>query len=476
MITFIVIFFLVYIIGTYVGFMAILNKAGEQGWKSFVPVVGALLRIKTVGRPTHWIFYLFIPIANLFFWYYLIFDLLKSFGKTRFLHTVLGVIVPFLYLPYLGYSSRETYQGKASEIPNIIKSKGREWADAISFAIIAATLIRWSIMEAFTIPTPSMEKSLLVGDFLFVSKFHYGTRTPMTPLQIPLTHQTLPGTQIKSYLDWLELPQFRLPGLSTIKNNDVVVFNVPPASLNDNEERPIDIKTNYIKRCIGIPGDTLVIKERQVYINSKPNVNPELMQYAYRVDVSSQLRDRVLNQYDISDYTISGKNGDSFVYRMHLTNQQVQALEGLDFVHNVQLEARNKEDAEYDIFPKGESWNADWYGPVIVPGKGMTIDINEKTIAMYSEFITKYERNESVRVDGEKLFIDEQEISSYTFKQNYYFMMGDNRHNSLDSRYWGFVPEDHVVGKAFFIWLSLDKNKSLFDGKIRWSRFLKLIE
>ncbi|MDH5381104.1 MAG: signal peptidase I [Cyclobacteriaceae bacterium] len=365
--------------------------------------------------------------------------------------------------------------GKASELPKIVKSASREWADAIAFAIIAATLIRWLIMEAYTIPTGSMEKSLLVGDFLFVSKFHYGTRTPATPIQIPLTHQTLPFTKLKSYSDLIQLPQYRLPGITSVKRNDVVVFNVPGKSENEGIDRPIDLKTNYIKRCVAIAGETLEIKAQQVYVNGEISETPELSQTDYYVTVTSILRPRILETYDITDISAPAENGNDFTYQMKLTQKQVDDLTGLNFVKNITKLVADEGQRESRIFPSNKDWNTDWYGPITIPAKGMTIEINEETLYTYGEVIRLYDNNKSVSIEEGKLFIDGNQMEEYTFKQNYYFMMGDNRHDSLDGRFWGFVPEDHIVGKAFFIWLSLEQNKGLFDGKIRWDRFFKMI-
>jgi signal peptidase I len=359
------------------------------------------------------------------------------------------------------------------------KSKAREWWDAILFAVVAATLIRWLIMEAYTIPTPSMENSLLVGDFLFVSKFHYGTRTTSTPLQIPLTHQKIWFTNIPSYLEWIKLPQYRLPGISKVKREDVVVFNVPPRShfgtdLND-RDYPVDLKTNYIKRCVAVPGDTLRIVDHQVMINSKPLPNPPGMQLAYYVLATSKLSERVLDKYEIDDLRYQNTTAEGTNYIMFLTEAQAAELKSLNFIKKIEVADRSAT-VDQTIFPnpKFYPWNGDFYGPLPIPGKDMTIDINEKTLAMYGSTITSYEHLDDVKIENGKLIIDGKEVSTYTFKQNYYFMMGDNRHNSLDSRYWGFVPEDHIVGKAFFIWLSIDRNGTFLD-KIRWNRFFKLI-
>ncbi|MTI38205.1 signal peptidase I [Fulvivirga lutimaris] len=372
------------------------------------------------------------------------------------------------------------------EKPEVKKSKAREWLDAITFAVIAATLIRWLIMEAFTIPTPSMEKSLLVGDFLFVSKFHYGTRTPATPLQVPLTHQKIWGTEIPSYVDWIQLPQYRLPGFTSIQQNDVVVFNVPPKSLNENIDYPIDLKTNYIKRCVGLPGDVLKIEDKQIFINDKAIENPEDMQFSYLVFSKNALSQRILDDQDIPDSQVVSRDDNGVVQLMYITSSQAEALKKLPFITEVrissnnpyrQFEPYNKGELDNGIFPNDPElfpWNADWYGPLTIPKEGATIKIDRASLATYGDAITLYEHNENAEIKDGKLFIDGKETAEYTFKQNYYFMMGDNRHNSLDSRYWGFVPEDHVVGKGFFIWLSLDPNKGFFS-RIRWRRFFNLI-
>lgn len=366
------------------------------------------------------------------------------------------------------------------------KSKLREWGDAILFAVIAATLIRWLIMEAYTIPTPSMEQSLLVGDFLFVSKFHYGSRTTTTPLQVPLTHQKIWFTDIPSYSTLIQLPQYRLPGISEVKRNDVVVFNVPPIELNEGIDYPVDLKTNYIKRCVAVGGDTLKIVDKQVYINGKAQENPPLMQLSYIVTANAEITDRVLKRYKIYDEEVVGRTGTSVVYQMNLTSEVADELRKLNFIQDVRVGTYNGADGlgprtekmvEANIFPDSKEfpWNGDFFGPLVIPKEGMTINLDEKMVAMYGSTIAQYDHNENVKIEDGKLYIDGEQQSQYTFKQNYYFMMGDNRHNSLDSRYWGFVPADHIVGKAFFIWLSIDREADFLD-KIRWSRFFKLIE
>lgn len=367
------------------------------------------------------------------------------------------------------------------------KSKAREWWDAILFAVVAATLIRWLIMEAYTIPTPSMENSLLVGDFLFVSKFHYGTRTTTTPLQVPLTHQKIWFTNIPSYLEWIKLPQYRLPGISHVKRNDVVVFNVPPRALNEGIDYPVDLKTNYIKRCVAIPGDTIQIRDKQVYTNGEANPNPPQMQYSYMVTSDGPINDRNFLKLELGpeDYAVYGRQDNGkFVYVMWLTEQKAAEIKALSYIKSVEIEKKTEDDglipysSYYDYNGGNEkkysSWSADNFGPLWVPKEGATIPVNDSTLAYYGTTIKLYDHNKDVKIENGKLFIDGKEVSEYTFKQNYYFMMGDNRHNSLDSRFWGFVPEDHIVGKAFFIWLSIDRNAD-FIHKIRWSRFFNLI-
>ncbi len=359
------------------------------------------------------------------------------------------------------------------------KSFWREWLDAVAFAVVAATLIRWLIMEAYTIPTPSMENSMLVGDFLFVSKFHYGTRTPKTPLQIPLTHQKIWFTEIPSYVEWIQLPQYRLPGFSSVKREDVVVFNIPPKELNDGKDYPVDLKTNYIKRCVAIPGDVLTIKDRQVYIGGQPLNDPENMQFSYLVYAKDEISARNLEKLELDpdDYSFLGRPEENqVVYQMFLTKSKVAELKTVPYITAVVDDSRTHDGPDYRIFPKSKrsSWNGDNFGPLTMPKEGMTIAVNDSTLALYGETITLYDHNDDAVVKEGKLMIDGQEVKEYTFKQNYYFMMGDNRHNSLDSRYWGFVPEDHIVGKGFFIWLSIDKYGGFLD-KIRWERFFNLI-
>ena len=367
------------------------------------------------------------------------------------------------------------------------KSKVREWGDSFLFAIIAATLIRWATFEAYTIPTPSMENSLLVGDYLFVSKLHYGPITPQTPLQVPLTHQTLWGTGLKSYSDAIQLPTYRLPGFSSVKNNDVVVFHVP-----FEDQYPADLRTNYIKRCIGIAGDELQIKEGQVYINGKVAPAPAQLQssYFFRVASPNDETGQVLKAKGVVDY--NQPNGEpqaqavpeynGLGYLVSCTAATADYFRHQPFVQEV-VETK----PEVTLFPtvvdfpnpskisaKPTNWVLDNFGPLPIPKKGQTVTLTEANAGIYYKIIAKYEHNPNITWKDGLIYQDGKVLTSYTVRQNYYLMMGDNRHNSEDSRFWGFVPEDHIVGKAVLIWLSVDPYASFFN-KIRWSRLFHTI-
>lgn len=461
-------------------------KAGEASWKVYIPFYNILPHLKIIGRPTWWIVLFLIPGINLIMAMGIFTDLLKSFGYDKFYQHVLGVVFSFFYFPYLALTEDLDYIGKATELPKVKKSVGREWADAISFAVVAATIIRWSLMEAFTIPTPSMENSLMVGDFLFVSKMHYGTRTPITPVQFPLTHQKIWFTDVPSYSDLVQLPHYRLPGFTSIKRNDVVVFNVPGIAENNFEEYnrdkwidyPIDLKTNYIKRCVAVPGDVIEVRDTQIYINGEIGENPDKMQFSYLISSTAPINARVMKKHDIADYGTISSNVSEVLSYIHTTPETAAALEKLPFISSVKKATKAEGEAESNIFPSADllPWNGDFYGPLTIPKAGMTIEINRESLVTYGKVIRLFDHNdpETVEISGDKLVINGQELSQYIFNQDYYFMMGDNRHNSLDSRYWGFVPADHVVGKGFFIWMSLDPNEGMFS-KIRWSRLFSLI-
>ncbi|HAL63977.1 MAG TPA: signal peptidase I [Bacteroidales bacterium] len=397
----------------------------------------------------------------------------------------------------------------------IKKTALREWVDAIIFAVVAALIIRTFIFEAYTIPTPSMEKTLLVGDYLFVSKMSYGPRVPNTPISFPFVHNTLPFTRYtKSYVEWFRLPYYRFPGFGKVKRNDPVVFNYPTGDSvvleRQNEDyyrivrmaeeefkmrmgsryrvgmgreavwrtyhvvaRPIDKRENYIKRCIALPGDTVQIIDRQVYLNGKEMPNPPLLQFNYLIRTEGRgLSRRVLERMDISKEDIGWFQQYAI---LPLTNDNVKQISKIPGVIEVKPQLAPAGEWSPDIFPFDSAyrWNVDNFGPLYMPRKGDEVSLSLKNLPLYSRIIEVYEKNK-LDVKGNKIFINDKEAHSYCFQQNYYWMMGDNRHNSADSRYWGFVPEDHIVGKAVFVWLSLDKDKSLADGKIRWNKLFRV--
>lgn len=470
----------------YTGLSMLFTKAGEKGWKAFIPVYNSITLLKIIGKPWFWIFILLIPGINIIFFIFgMLLELYRSFGKESLADQLIGTLFFFAYVPYLGFSKNVRYLGPAATLPKMKKSQSREWADAIIFAVIAATIIRWLLLEAFKIPTPSMERTLLMGDFLFVSKVHYGPRTPQTPLQVPLTHQTWWwSNKSKSYSELIQLPQYRLPGLSDVKNNDVVVFNYP----EDNDHNPVDLKMNYIKRCVAIAGDTLQIRNRQMFVNGKATDNPALRQFKYNVFTKGKISRKILNKYQIPDY--ANVNGNfklnyapidqtRYIYHIDLTPEMAAEFVAKGIADSVSITSSQDMDKQA-LFPRTTlimNWTIDDYGPLWIPKKGATIPMNPTNVEFYGETIEDYEDHESVEVKDKKLYIDGKEAKEYTFKKDYYFMSGDNRHSSFDSRYWGFVPENYIVGKALFIWFSADPDprKGFFES-IRWNRIFNGIK
>lgn len=387
------------------------------------------------------------------------------------------------------------WKKKKEDKPKKKKSAVREWLDAAIFAVIAATLIRTFIFEAYTIPTPSMEKTLLVNDFLFVSKVSYGPRIPMTPLAVPFTHHTLPLTKYtKAYSEAVQWKYRRMPGFSEIRRNDVVVFNFPEGdtvALERQDEsyydlvrrfgrdqvwmdyhvisRPVDKRENYIKRCVAIAGDSISVVNGVVFIDGKQSETPPESERLYNVSTHSgdQLNPARLDELDIDSRPEQMMRG---VFSYNLTQAGAQQLKSFQAVNSIEPFIYPIP-VDPGIWPQDTlhyKFNVDNFGPVYVPKAGATVKLDATTIELYRRIIAVYENNRLEERNGQYI-INGQPAGTYTFKMNYYWMMGDNRHHSLDSRYWGFVPEDHVVGKAWLIWMSYGK------GGIRWNRLFKTI-
>jgi signal peptidase I len=391
------------------------------------------------------------------------------------------------------------WKKKEASQPKKKKSFIREWVDAAVFAIVAASIIRIFLVEAYTIPTGSMEGSLLVNDYLFVSKVSYGARTPMTPLAVPLVHNTLPFFNCKSYTELVQWGYHRLPGFGHIERNDVVVFNFPAGDTvalevqqdqdyysllrNYNNDRafvknnftvlsrPVDKKENYIKRCVGIPGDTIEVRGGYLYVGNKLSKQYPHSKMTYTIATNGQVSlDEFVEEQDMNAEELN-YDPNSKMYIANLSNDQVAAIKKMNGVIAIAPFVLDKNDTRDNAFPNDTAnfkWNRDFYGPFIVPKAGQQVTLSLQNIALYQRIIANYEHNSLDIKDG-KIFINGKETTTYTFQMNYYWMMGDNRHNSADSRYFGFVPDDHIVGKAWFVWLSFG-NKG-----IRWNRLFRSI-
>lgn len=442
----------------------------------------------------------------------------------------LGIIaIPLIFDAYITKKIPWTWwkKSKSQAVQSVMS-----WVDAIVFALVAVYFVNLYFFQNYVIPSSSLEKSLLVGDYLFVSKMSYGARIPQTPLHMPLTQHTLPMFNCKSYLEWIQWDYKRVGGLGEVQLNDIVVFNFPagdsvasniPAEdlyrlsyqagkeltqpvdmsrltpeqqrqvydfyyqagrkyIDENPRlygeiltRPVDRRENYVKRCVGLPGQTLEIKNRIVYLDGKPNKEPDNVQYRYFVHTRRMLPEDFCHELGISSEDLSEYYPEESVYNMPLTEKAKAALLARkDLVVSID----NVPDVDGGgLYPlnKQTGWTVDNYGPIWIPKKGATVQLSLDNLPFYERLIKNYEGNTLEVKDG-KIYINGNEAAEYTFKMDYYWMMGDNRHNSADSRFWGFVPEDHIVGKPVFIWLSLDKDRGWFDGRVRWNRLFKFVD
>ncbi|MFC4723552.1 signal peptidase I [Geojedonia litorea] len=472
------------------------TKAGRQAWEAFVPIYNAVVLMTILNRSRWWTILLFVPVVNLIMFPVVWVETARSFGKNSYLDTFLAVITLGFYNYYLNYFTDLSYVENRDLQP---KSSSGDWVSSILFAVVAATIVHTYFIQPFTIPSSSLEKSLLVGDFLFVSKFHYGARVPMTTVAAPMVHDTIPVLKTKSYLfddhkgsdSWknkLQLPYMRIPGFETIERNDIVVFNQPADTLLDmndfhpdrNYYKPIDKKTNLVKRCVGVPGDSLELRGGVVYINGEKNELPDRakLQFSYNIEFKGQLSSNeqvysILRRYDITDGI--GYDSTSETYFVQATEEAAAKAKNHPNIASITLRKDTEGRRDPSIFPHDPNynWNTDYFGPIYIPEKGKTIALNLEVLPIYKRVITEYEGHQ-LSVKGNQIYIDNQPATSYTFSQDYYWMMGDNRNNSIDARFWGFVPFDHVVGKPVFIWMSWDKNGKGFD-KIRWDRMFTTV-
>jgi signal peptidase I len=491
------------------GLAPLFEKAGVPKWKAYVPFYNTWVMQELTNRPKHWVFWQLIPVVGWFISPGIFIEFAKAFGQFSLgQHTAAALAAP-LYFPWLAYKKKPVFIGPAG-VKKYKKKGWREWVDAAIFAVVAATLIRTFIFEAYTIPSPSMEKTLLVRDFLFVSKLSYGPRIPNTPLSVPFVHNYLPGSSRKSYTQLLKLPYIRWFA-SSPQRGDVVVFNFPEGDtvinkpdyqskhpyyqlarelgngdmdkgrqiiLSDPDSyplavHPVDKSDNYIKRCVGVAGDTLQIIASEVYVNGKKSDLPTYSQIDYELETNRSLDAEIMNsEYDVDIFnpqeSVSLGNNK---YRMILTAKSAAKLRSSGLVKSlapVLDTTANGYNPLFENYVWQYKWSTDNYGPIWIPKKGSKLVLTPENYSIYERAIRVYEHNDFYLKDG-RFFLNGKETTDYTFKMDYYFMMGDNRHQSQDSRFWGFVPEDRIVGKAWMIWFS-------WDGGPRWKRFFRIVK
>jgi signal peptidase I len=553
------IIYLILVLASFFGLGKLFNKADIESWKAYIPFYNFYCLSKLLDKPWWWCLIMAVPGVNILMYGVYGFNVARAFNKPSNNDLFFAVFLPYLFFIKLGFDTTAKFVGLSKykiEPSKIIKN----WVDPIIYAVIAASIIRGYFIEAFTIPTSSLEKSLMVGDFLFVNKFAYGPKIPQTPLSFPFAHHTLPfTTSKKSYLEWIKLPYFRLPGFGSVKNSDIVVFNYPDGDtvalnqqnqsyyqiIRDNVEytmqqntnlsynqaykasweyvnsqqdvfgaiaaRPADKREHYVKRCVAIAGDKLDIKNGEVFINDIKQAMPKNAQHRYIVTTKGNVfgenstnksGQHVLSNFQLLDeldiyVSEAGKidsPNDTNYYDLNMPVETVEKVKKLEGVHYVRIKIEPKDYYDSRIFPHNASypWNNDNFGPLLIPKKGLTIPIDTHNICLYEKVLNTYDDGiHQITKQGAQVLYDGKPITSYTFKQDYYFMMGDNRHNSADSRSWGLVPFDHIVGSPFFVWFSMKYSennpvsgksvlssltKNSKNGKFRWERFLCYVD
>ncbi|MDT0540737.1 signal peptidase I [Croceitalea sp. P059] len=527
-----IIFILIVQVIHFLGTWKLYVKAGRKAWEAAIPIYNGIVLMQIINRPKWWVLLLFIPIINLLMFPVIWVETIRSFGKNKSVDTWLAILTLGFYITYINYTQDVDYIEDRDLKP---RTGLGEWVSSIVFAIVAATFVHTYFIQPYVIPTGSLERTLRVGDFLFVSKFHFGARTPMTAVAAPMVHDTIPVLKKRSYLNKPQIPYFRLPGFQTPKKNDIVVFSWPADTVRvffkaeEGVQKPIDKKSNYVKRCVGTPGDSLSVVDGFVHINGE---KLELSDRAkvmknYKIYSRKGVSSRLLGVIDASDYTrkyipatlsqnqlnilrangiaagsdekgkpviLTGPQGlpielirelrlslkeESPLSRVaNMTDEMVAKLRANSSIDSVVMEVQIKGTPGYNVFPQSPyyRWNVDNFGPIYIPKAGSTVEINNKTIPLYKKIIRDYEHNQ-VKVESNRVLINGEEVSSYTFKQDYFWMMGDNRDHSEDSRAWGYVAEDHIVGKPVFIWLSFDNFQDgiRFNEKLRWDRIFTTV-
>jgi signal peptidase I len=544
--------FLGLVLASFFGLSKLFAKAGIESWKAWIPFYNFYCLSKLLGKPWWWCLIMAVPGVNILMYGVYGFNVARAFNKPSNADLLFASILPYIFFVKIGFDPTAKFVGLDKfkiEPSKLIKN----WIDPIIFAVIAASIIRGYFIEAFTIPTSSLEKSLMVGDFLFVNKFAYGPKIPQTPLSFPFAHHTLPlSATKKSYLEWIKLPYFRLPGFGTVKNNDIVVFNYPDGDTvalgfqetsyyqlarnfgygvlkNPDFEipvgngafrkvgqivgRPVDKREHYVKRCVGIAGDLFEIRDGNIFINGTAQAMPKKAQHFYYIKTYghpfskivsdpetggqiSVINEVIVDKYDIyyPEADLLKESKDSALYRFNMPADVAEQIKSLPGVVEVKIENQPKGEYSPFVFPHHPAypWNNDNFGPLQIPKAGMTIPIDTHNVCLYEKIMNTYDDGiHQVTKQGATVLYDGKPITNYTFKQDYYFMMGDNRHNSADSRSWGFVPFDHVVGSPFFVWFSMKYSennpvsgksvlgsltKNSKEGKFRWDRFLCYVD